>query len=330
MLVRRVALILFGLALGAGLCEVAARILWQAPWYDRLIAEQRANETYAYRRNHWNLRDREYPAEKPAGRKRVLMLGDSFTFGSGVKDDAKIFPELLERQLDASSIPSAPDGVDVLNGGLPGSLTEDWLRLWDAIAEEFDPDLLVIIFFLRDGTQTASVPEFFDRIREDIAENNRRSIRYRLSFLYRMVRDARDRETVGSLYTNRFRAGYFGAEHQTSEWRRAQSNLLKLRDLALARKTAMGMVVFPVLVDFDEPYPFQAISDLVVAFARKNDLPVYDLLPDFMGRYAPDYWVSPLDQHPNERAHALVAQRLEPFVMRLLNETQDPSDAIRN
>ena len=38
--------------------------------------------------------------------------------------------------------------------------------------------------------------------------------------------------------------------------------------------------------------------------------PVYGLRQDFMERYAPDYWVSSLDQHPNERGHARIHSRL--------------------
>lgn len=319
MLVQRLALAIFGLAIGVGVCELAARLYWQAPWYDRLVAEQRANETFAYRRNQRNLRDREYVSPKPSGKQRILMVGDSFTFGQGVKDPAKIFPELLESRLNTLEIPSAPKGVDILNGGLPGSLTDEWLRVWEATSEEFDPDLLLIVFFLRDGTRTLSVPEFFDRIREEITEINQQSRPYRYSYLYRLYRDSQDRQQVASLYSARFQASYFGANHQTLEWRKAQANLLKLKRLATQHQARVGLVVFPILVELDEPYPFQAITDLVVAFGRDNDFPVYDLLPDFMGHYAPDYWVSSLDQHPNERGHALVAKRLEPFLLDLLS-----------
>ncbi len=313
---RRLGLLVFGTLVGLALGEGGARVVWEQPWYDKLLAAQRDSETHAYTRNRWNLRDRDYPAAKPPGRKRVLMVGDSFTFGQGVYDDAAIFPEILERRLSAH--PELAAGVDLLNGGLPGSLTDEWLRVWEATAEDFAPDLLVIVFFLRDGTKTASVPEFFDRIRNEVSRRNQRSRAYRYSYLVRLYRDARDREQVAQHYTERFRAAYFGPTHQTSEWRRAQANLISLRDRALARGTQVAFVVFPVLVRLDEDYPFRAISDLVEAFAKENAMPTYNLLPDFMGRDAPAYWVSGFDQHPNERGHALVAERLEPFLTSLL------------
>jgi hypothetical protein len=313
---RRLALVGFGTFLGLALAEGGARLIWERPWYDELVSAQRDSETHAYTRNQWNLRDREYPVEKPPGRQRVLMVGDSFTFGQGVYDDAAIFPEILERRLSAD--PRFAPGVDILNGGLPGSLTDEWLRVWQATAEDFDPDLLLIVFFLRDGTRTASVPEFFDRIRDEVSSRNRRSRAYRYSYLYRLFRDARDREQVAKHYTERFRAAYFGPPHQTSEWRRAQANLLSLRDLAAARGTKVGFVVFPVLVQLDDDYPFREISQLIETFAKKNGFPTYNLLPDFMGRDATDYWVSGFDQHPNVQGHELVADRLEPFLSSLL------------
>lgn len=323
MIARRLLLLWLGTLAGLGIAEASARIFWHVPWYDRLLAEQRASESHPYARNHWNLRDREYPSPKPSGRKRVLMLGDSFTFGQGVMDDRAIFPELLERRLSVS--PAFPGGVDVLNGGLPGSLTAEWLQVYDETADAFDPDVVLIVFFLRDGTRTASVPEFFDRIREEIAARNQRSWLYRHSYLFRLWRSVGDRQLVAERYTERFRAAYFGPRHQTAEWRNAQANLLTLRDRARARGARVGLVVFPVLVQLDESYPFRAISQLVDAFAREHDIPVYDLLPDFMGRDAPDYWVSPFDQHPNERGHALVAERLEPFLRKLLDAPKTAS-----
>lgn len=313
---RRLVLLAVGTLVGLVVCEGVARLLWQAPWYESLLSAQRQSETHSYTRNRWNLRDEEYDEPRPEGRARILMLGDSFTFGQGVYDDRAIFPALLEDALSAR--PEFAGGVDILNGGLPGSLTDEWLRVFEATADAFDPDVLVIVFFLRDGTRTASVPEFFDRIRSEISARNQRSRAYRYSYLYRLYRDGLDREQVARHYTERFRAAYFGPEHQTAEWRRAQQNLITLRDRALARGMQVGFVVFPVLVELDADYPFADISRLIERFAVEQGFPTYNLLPDFLGRDAPDYWVSAFDQHPNARGHALVAEQLEPFLSELL------------
>src|SRR5690349_16112554 len=81
--------------------EMVTRLLYTKPWYDTLIEAQTAGD---WRGNLWSnalgLRDRDYVTPKPANVKRILILGDSFTYGSGVADNAATFPELLEQQLN--------------------------------------------------------------------------------------------------------------------------------------------------------------------------------------------------------------------------------------
>ena len=147
-----------------------------------------------------------------------------------------------------------------------------------------------------------------------------RSKLYRTSFLYRVVRDRQDRKAVADYYTQSFQDSYFGDDDQTAEWQRAQENLILIRDLARERSVQAALVIFPILVELDDEYPFQAICDLVDAFGRSAGLPVHNLLPAFVGRRGPDLWLDPRDQHPNELGHALAAQSLLPFVSKLLRE----------
>lgn len=316
----RLAALLLGLALSALLVEAVARWTWTAPWTERLIAEQKRNLEHGYLLNDWGLRDREYPAPRPAGRSRLLILGDSFTFGQGVFDDAAIFPAMLERRLDQAAAAPSASGVDVLNGGLAGTLTGAWVRLWLRIADAFDPDAVLVVFFLRDGTSVGSNPDFFDRIRDEIAARNRTSRLYRFSYAVRWLRDRLDRTRISSRYAQLFHDAYFGDEGQTGEWRRAQRNLLRLRDLAGERGVPIGLAVFPILVQLDDDYPFREICERVLTWGEANGFAVHDLLPAFLGQRGPELWVSPVDQHPNARAHAIAAESLLPFARRLLSE----------
>jgi hypothetical protein len=65
----------------------------------------------AYRTNSRGLRDREYALEKPAGKTRILALGDSFTFGHGIAYGER-FTDILE---------SGVDGLEVITMAVPGS-----------------------------------------------------------------------------------------------------------------------------------------------------------------------------------------------------------------
>ena len=64
-----------------------------------------------YKTNSKGLRDQEYPAVKPPGKTRILAIGDSFTFGTGIAYGDR-FTDLLE---------SAFEDVEVISMAVPGS-----------------------------------------------------------------------------------------------------------------------------------------------------------------------------------------------------------------
>ena len=165
--------------------------------------------------------------------------------------------------------------VDVINGGIPGSLTQDWLDLWFRVGDRFDPDVVLVVFFLRDGTQMRSIPGFFGRIRKEITNRNRRSSLYQKSFLYRLLRDRIDQASITTSYTRRFQESFVGDWEQTREWRAAKRNLLQIRGLAERRSAVVGLVIFPMLVELNEDNPFRVICDEIEAFANDSKIPVY-------------------------------------------------------
>ena len=315
--VGRLGLIAFGVVLALVGLEVGLRITHREPWYDRLVGDQLRQGTVAYRENADRLRDRDYDA-KPAGVRRILILGDSFTYGSGVPDEDAVFPRLVERELNRSFHLPGVDGFEVLNGGLPGSLTAAWVRLWRRVADDFDPDVVLIVFFLRDGTRTNTSGQFFGSIRRQVVRRNARSSLYAVSYIYRAVRDALDRQAVGDVYARAITDSYLGSDEQKEEWVLAQRHLRQIRNAARQRGATVGLVVFPILLDLDDRYPFAPVCDEITSFARANHIPVLSLLPAFLGQDAPDLWVSPFNQHPNARAHAIAAAAITPFVETLL------------
>lgn len=315
--VRRLALLGFGLLLGLSLVEGAARLSWTRPWHEQLISEQ-ADPAWKglVRTNSLGLRGRDVAPAKPAGVERVLVLGDSFTFGSGVLDDAKIFVSRIEARLSAEP----GRAVEVLNAGKPGSLTGDWVRALRRVGPGFAPDVVLIVFFLRDGTRLTVGERFFQPIRDGIAARNRDSWLYRHLYAWRWLRDRADRQLVSDLYSREIVQAYLGDEVQTAEWTIAKANLRTIRDEALALGARVGLVVFPILAAFGPDYPFREVCDLVEEAGIAAGLPTLDLLPAFRGEDASSLWVSPLDQHPNERGHEIAAEAILPFVRSLLAE----------
>jgi len=105
--------------------------------------------------------------------------------------------------------------------------------------------------------------------------------------------------------------------------------VLEIKKEAEALGARVGFVVYPILVDLAEgrDYPFQEICDLLEQFAVERGMPVLNLLPSVRGQKGPELWVSPLDQHPNEKAHAIAAEAVAPFVARLLDGEAAGDDA---
>ncbi|HEY2941797.1 MAG TPA: GDSL-type esterase/lipase family protein [Vicinamibacteria bacterium] len=85
---------------------------------------------------------REYSLDKPAGSRRIVVLGDSFTFGEDVGDD-----EAWPRQLGALM-----PGVEVLNLGVHGYGHDQMLLYLKEEGLRYHPDV-VIVGFLPDDME---------------------------------------------------------------------------------------------------------------------------------------------------------------------------------
>ena len=90
--------------------------------------------------NSDGFRDREYSVEKPEGTCRIIFLGDSALFGSGV-DLEDTVPKLLERKLNETL-----DGkFEVLNFGVSGHNLRDEIALLNRKGLKYRPDLVLLL-----------------------------------------------------------------------------------------------------------------------------------------------------------------------------------------
>jgi hypothetical protein len=309
--------------------EIACRLRAGGDWWEEVESAQLLSQQLEYEKNSDQLRDRDYASPKPDGCVRVLFLGDSFTFGLGVPDRARIFPELLEARLDAHRPDPAVQSYEVLNGAIPALLTDAWVQIAERVAPRFEPDLVVAAFFLRDGAQIGFTRNFFGPIRDRMKQWRESSLLARASAAWRLWRGRRLALEMTAEYVEAFRRAYLGKPEETEEWARAQRNLLRLRDSFAQRGARFELVVFPVLFELGPDYPFRPVCDAVERFAKRNSIPCTSLLPALEREDASDLWVSPFDQHPNARCHRLVADALEPRLRELLAGNSRPDSSAR-
>ncbi len=98
-------------------------------------------------------RDGEYSLKKPAGVRRIMVVGDSVTFGYGVKLE-EMFAKLLERGLNSRG----PGRYEVISLGGAGGNTYSQSRIIKENVAIYDPDLVILAFNLND-----ILPKIFGR-----------------------------------------------------------------------------------------------------------------------------------------------------------------------
>jgi lysophospholipase L1-like esterase len=92
--------------------------------------------SYQFTNNSLGLRG---PEIGPKTQRRILLLGDSFTYGFGVDDD-QTFAYRLEKLT----------GDEVINAGNGGTGTDYALRFYESVGKFLKPDLVVLCFFPND------------------------------------------------------------------------------------------------------------------------------------------------------------------------------------
>lgn len=263
------------------------------------------------RYNSLQLRDRE-PTPRRAGIRRVVVLGDSFTEGQGVKEhDA--YPRVLEGALNASGV-----GWEVLNFGRRGA---DFPALQDTFEEVVaqDPDVVVYGMLLNDCETSAEFrarhPFVTERLegprqklvlmsgRPPFGERTALFVRRRMD-QYRL--DRAMRAWYADLYGEVNREG----------WGRTRAAIEAMHRRMALRGGHLLVATWPVLAHFDD-YPFRAAHETIGRFCHGAGIPWTDLRPAFEGRAAENLWVHPHDPHPNALAHRIVAESLARTVSRL-------------
>jgi hypothetical protein len=106
----------------------------------------------SYEINPAGFRDVEYPMQKPQGIRRIMVIGDSFTFGMGVnlKDT---YPKKLEDLLNGSGI-----AAQVINCGVIGYDMWQYCEMLETKVPPYQPDLIILGLFEDD--LKSSVPPY--------------------------------------------------------------------------------------------------------------------------------------------------------------------------
>ena len=113
--------------------EIALRVF--TPETKRLIFTENITGGHEISYNEYGLRDEAFPIQKPRTERRILALGNSTTFGSGVAA-SETWPKALQEKLGKK--------WRVINAGGQGSTLPEAIKFLEDTGLEFDPEIIIL------------------------------------------------------------------------------------------------------------------------------------------------------------------------------------------
>ena len=251
--------------------------------------------------NSDGLRDREYSHAKPPGVYRIMMLGDSTTFGWGVRQEDTA-AKFLERKLNAH-LPPGYNKVEVIDAGVGNYDTVQEVTYYETRGRDFHPDLVVLVFFINDP--------------EPVPVETK-------GFLI-------DRSYLIAFAANRF-DGVLRHLGVRPDWKQYYASLYDddkpgfqackeaLRSFAESTRSDGAKAVVAILPELrqinGDSYPFKAAHKKIEDVMAAQNVPVVELI-DGLKDHGPEetLWVTRQDNHPDAKANDLVSDQLQEWVL---------------
>lgn len=253
--------------------------------------------------NNAGFRGRPFAPVKPDGVYRIAIVGDSFTYGNGVRQEDR-YSDLMQAQL--------PSHVEVLNFGVAGANTPEHHQLVQHLLQDVHPDFILVQWFVNDveDDDSAGRPVFHALMPYRPLHNwlNNESALY-------TVANMQWAETQVSLGMTTSYGDYLKSRLGDPNSHDSVRDRELLRDTIAKTQQAhvpIGIVLFPdTAAPIDDHYPFAYLHDRVLGVCAERGITCLDLRSDFARiKDRQTLWASRLDHHPSARANLIAAERI--------------------
>lgn len=282
--------------------------------------------------NSDGLRDREFVIPKPDNTYRILVLGDSFTWGVGL-DVEETIPKLLERRLSESS---EIGNFEVINAAIPGYNTIEEFLLLREKGLKYKPDIVLLIYNLNDIEYLMHLSEktYGDKeptpvveidSGEDITKYSKNSgfrglvlkierhsvfVRFLVPRVGSLLRRMNLIQSTEFSWVQKI---YQGFTNENPGWLESKRGLTKIAEACRVNDCDFLIAVYPLLVELDN-YKGYNVHRTILEFCRTAGIKAVDLLPIFENTKAQSHWINFMDSHPNANAHKMIAETLLPVI----------------
>lgn len=253
-------------------------------------------------------RSPEVAVPKPEGTRRVLVLGDSVTWGAGVREE-----ETFARQLEAALRDELDCVVEVVNAGISGYGSVEQLDVLRNDGIALDPDV-VLVYHVENDNQSSS------HAQGGLAAFVKNQIVYR-SYLFGAAlyawRTAAWR--VAAARAGGDRAAWSAEQRAWDRRPGTAASLDALREIAaLARERGARAILASHPASLHDPSLDTARNRLLREVAAESGMVFVDVEPALHAIRDRDIAVSKTDRHPNGFAHGSIADALRPAVREAL------------
>lgn len=323
--------------------------LWRRDWNDDYHTSVFIPGTEAIyadvptRINSLGLRNREIARVKGDDVTRILVFGDSFTFGDGLRTE-ETMPSQLESLLNRGA--AGGKRYEVVNFGVPGLNTFQEVMYAFNYGLQFEPDGVIIVWIHDDielnGYSLDDFAHFVEHrtVRggsagEDGVEARRatggngsgkKGFHIRL---WRWYEGVRNRSRFITFFVARFKEllQRFGVNMKTSE-EIIYSDLdsegftlcfeaLQFIDRELReRGIEFHAVLYPPLQRLDDDYYDRLIMRKVEDFCAANGIRCFNLFDSFRGENPAGLHVAKMDYHPNRCANGIASKAVADYLWR--------------
>ncbi len=253
---------------------------------DQLVVRQRPNLHTSYegvdvRTNELGLRERPL-SEIPAG-PRILLLGNSVTFGWGVRQD-ETFGRLLEKRL----------GVATINTGVPGYNTTQAFRFLERDGDALHPDVVLVMYVGNDIDPLGPSPQSM-RSFAGFREHPVLNVEYALG-----------RSWAFSIFRHILPVLLTPPDPDPSApgWRDSMASLQDIADWGQAHHVPVAVFLYRMTSDATT----DLINDSISAMSQRDGFLYRDALPWFEGKDVRTLTNSFIDSHPNAAGHRILAE----------------------
>ena len=252
--------------------------------------------------NAQGLRSPAVAVPKQAGTLRVLVLGDSVTFGAGVRED-----ETFSRQLETLLRGDLACPVEVVNAGVSGYGSVEEADLLEHEGLALEPDVVLVFHVENDNV---AVPH----LQGGLASFVKDRVVYRSHLIGASLIALRRARWMLQASNAGGDANAFGAEQaawdQRSGTPASLDALRRIASVAHANGASVLLASYPATprnLALDEKR-HAILRDL----AASTDMRFLETGPALAPHVADGLAVSAADLHPNGRAHRLIAEALRP------------------